>query len=349
MAIGAVVSWWTFKVGTIEESDPTTPPCLVCPTQLNLGPHEIRTTATGNLHVTNNGGQLLVIDKIQSSCACTGLEKLTPEGPRRIDILKIKPGESVALQVRINLNGKVGEPLTQAITFRTNDPSRLEFRLLLVIPMLTGGVRTDPAEVAFGSVPVGNTAEKIVGIYDPSVTTRSIRTVKAFPEDRTSVELLPPVTPDPNTTPPPGVLIGRLRIRVHSSVAGPIDGKVVLTLDEANREPDIIPVSARMVGRIDVIPSNLVLPLATGGNQMVYRGTFSCSARDGKPFILNVESCPEGFAATVSDAQGQPGSKYVVIELKPGALPPRQTEKQNLILHAVVGEENLSLSIPVLC
>ena len=168
-----------------------------------------------------------------------------------------------------------------------------------------------------------------------------------FPADRISVELLPPEKLDSGAQPKTGILVARLRIHLRTDTTGSIAGKVLITLDGTEREPDVLPVTARVVGKVEVVPSTLVLPLNTGSGQAVNSGVCSCSA-GWKSFTLAIEDCPIGLSAVVAE-DSEPTHQRVTIELKPGYVASGRTETRNVRMRAVIGDETVNFVIPILC
>jgi hypothetical protein len=171
--------------------------------------------------------------------------------------------------------------------------------------------------------------------------------VTASPVELITAELLPAGPPPPASDVWAGSPIARLRIVLNSKQAGQITGAIRVSLDGPSREPDVIPVSANIVGRVEVMPSTMLLPLATGSGELLCRGMCRCTA-GGKPFALTVEDCPRGLTATVLPGAYATAIR-VAVELKPETIPPGTTQMRTIKLQAVVEGQSISVAIPVLC
>ncbi|MBA4065096.1 MAG: hypothetical protein C0501_15560 [Isosphaera sp.] len=347
LLLGGAVAAFAFRDHLFPVTPPG-PPVLCCPDLLDLGRQEVATVAAGNLTVSNPGGSPLVIDQVRTGCSCTGLERMTEDGPRRVESLTLPPGGSVELTVRVSVPGPVGQQFATVVYFRTNDPNVPEGRFAVVVPVATGGVRADPSAVAFGLVPPGTAAERVVELRDYALEPRTVRSVAVSADDRVTAELLPPPPPDPAADPRAGVTVARVRVRLRTDAPGAVAGKILVVLDGPAREPDVVPVSGRVVGPVEVTPASLVLPLVAGDGKPVARAVCSLSA-GWKPFTLEVAECPAGLTATVTEPGPDGGVRRVAIELAAGAVPAGRTETRTVRLRAVVGGETVTLDVPVLC
>jgi hypothetical protein len=80
--------------------------------------------------ITNNGGDLLRIDRVRATCGCTAAEPQKKE---------LAPGESTKIKVDFNSTGRLGKQNREVFVY-TNDPEKPEIKLTL-----TGNVLEEAA------------------------------------------------------------------------------------------------------------------------------------------------------------------------------------------------------------
>src|SRR5712664_2419787 len=81
-------------------------PVLECPDTIDLGEQESGKVAIGDLSISNSGTTPLVIDQVETSCSCGGLEREMDGQYMRLDSLEVAPGEKVDLVLRFAVNGR---------------------------------------------------------------------------------------------------------------------------------------------------------------------------------------------------------------------------------------------------
>ena len=133
------------------------PKLLVQPTEHNFGKINQGDKVTHVFIITNNGGDLLIIEHVQASCGCTAA---TPEKN------ELAPGESTNLEVVFNSAGRNGAQ-KKNITIKSNDPENPLVKLVITATV----IKSDNSEANvpvlyfsetkhdFGKVKEGNTVE----------------------------------------------------------------------------------------------------------------------------------------------------------------------------------------------
>src|SRR5436309_379566 len=116
---GVVTGWLVWHASLVSGT-----PSLSYSPVVNLGEQERGTQVTGRLTFANVGGGELIIKGIRTSCACSGLERETPEGPVGVDQLTLGAKESVDLVVRLAVNAPAGAAYRTGIEFQSNDPKK---------------------------------------------------------------------------------------------------------------------------------------------------------------------------------------------------------------------------------
>ncbi|MBK7867459.1 MAG: DUF1573 domain-containing protein [Ignavibacteriales bacterium] len=127
--------------------------------------------------IVNNGDQLLVIDKVVSSCGCTVAEPEKKE---------LKPSETTTIAVEFNSTGRLGDQL-KTISILSNDPVNPLFQLtisgkVMEVPKkeLAGAkIKFEKSQHDFGIIKEGIVVDhifKFVNIGKMDLEIRDIRT-----------------------------------------------------------------------------------------------------------------------------------------------------------------------------
>lgn len=166
---------------------PSVGPVAEFPAHIDLGERQPGEAVTAILPLTNTGDRSLVIDQISTSCSCAGLEVEQNGRPARLTELTLPPGERVGLTFRLAVGVSPGEAQRVAIGFRTNDPRHPAAQVIATVLRVVGRPSAVPAELAFGSVPLGRTAVETFGIRANAVLgLRVVRVASSRPERLTA-------------------------------------------------------------------------------------------------------------------------------------------------------------------
>ena len=339
---GAIMRYWTMWTGS--------GPILDCPRLIELGEQELGQIAVARFTVANRGGEDLVLDKIQANCACTGLELEKGTNFIRVESLRLHPGESAPVAVRATVRGRPGDPLRIAVMFHSNDATRPEPRIEIVVSKIKGGIYSLPTSVIFGPVVESSEATQVIEVRDQAVTPRAIMQVESTLPDRFTARLISgPV----QTAAPPngtdGVVIGRVEVVLNTNEVGPINGAIKVTISDAYRPPDVIPVTGHVLRQVQAYPALLVLPRRVGAAG-VYSGECRCISTQGKPLTIRADAVPAGFTIHVTAVEGDPATQIVQIEWDPQtANPGRSSVREILRFRATVAGKDAALEIPVQC
>jgi hypothetical protein len=133
------------------------PKLLVLPTEHEFGKINQGDKVTHVFVLTNNGGDLLVIENVQASCGCTAA---TPEKN------ELAPGESTNLEVVFNSAGRNGAQ-KKNITIKSNDPENPLIKLTITATVIKSDNQEANVPVLyfletkhdFGKVKEGNIVE----------------------------------------------------------------------------------------------------------------------------------------------------------------------------------------------
>lgn len=320
------------------------------PSEVKLGDCEIGETAVARLAIGNRGGGELHIDDIRNiTCACTSLDYEQDGRFSRVDSIQLKRGETAKVAIRVNVQGPHGRSMRNAVVFRTNDPTRREGRIDVLIPRVKGGVTSIPTSVLFNTLPVGVEHKQIIEIRDEAVPPRKLERVVSSDSERVSARLMPvPPRSSPNVD-NNGELIGLVEVVVRSAEAGPVAAQLQLYLDGEGRPPDTIAVSGRVSLPVEAIPSKLVLPRYSGDGPL-YRAVCLCRSVSGAALDLQVDEKPSGLFVRIDAVPKNLATRLVHIEWNSTADSDSEDSSiRRVRLLAMVAGLTSHVEIPVTC
>lgn len=169
-------------------------PSLEFPGEIQFGIRETGEVAEAPVVLHNVGESELSIQNIRSSCTCSGLIKYLDDGTRfeRVTGLRLAPGQSVELAVRINVGRPSDEPVHNIISFDTNDPQLPSGTIVTILSSILGSLRTIPGEIVFESLAGSKPVSQVLWIVDDSRSgPRSVGRVTTNDPNRVRAELLP--------------------------------------------------------------------------------------------------------------------------------------------------------------
>jgi len=152
------------------------PKLLVQPSTHDFGEITQGEKVTHVFVLTNNGGDLLIIEKVQASCGCTAANPEKNE---------LAPGESTNLEVIFNSAGRHGAQ-KKNITLKSNDPENPLVKLIITATV----VKSDNPEAKlpalyfpetkhdFGKVKEGNVVEFTFNFSNNGKATLKIKDVR---------------------------------------------------------------------------------------------------------------------------------------------------------------------------
>lgn len=339
---GHVSRWSSMLLGTH--------PVLDCPNVLELGERELGDVAVIRFAISNRGGQVLVIDDVQSSCSCSGLEQDLDGKFVRLTSLRVARGESVTIAMRVLVQGSLGTSARYKVSFRSNDPSRPAYGIEAVVAKVNGGAQANPTSLAFGSLLPGSEARRVVDIYDDAVKGRSIGKAVSGSPDRVAVRVLNDVTPPTQPTNQKlGKWIGRIEVVALTETPARIQTDIELHLAGEPRPPTLIPVSGRVLGPVEISPSILLLPRSSDAGP-VYFGRFVCRSTNGKPIGLSVDSVPQSLTVKVDSETSVELEKTVAIEWdRTKDLGQKMQNPRKVRLRARINGQETIVELPVFC
>jgi hypothetical protein len=340
-AVGAVD--WHRQWAILASGDPV----IDCPETIRLAEQEVGQIAVARFILANRGRAGLRIDDVRTNCSCSGLEQETDGEFTRVDSLRLKPGERKELAIRISVRGQVATAVRNAVTFTTNDPTQPTARIEVIIPKITGGILAAPSSLVFAAVPVGGQARQTFEVRDTAACPRRIAGVRSTQPERFDVRFLAPAA-GAEAEKTAGKLLGRVEVVLHTREPGPVDGAVLVQLDDPARPPDTVPVTGRVAALVEALPPSVVLPRASEAGP-VYWARCICRSTEGRPLKLELAEAPAGISAAVSAAEGGSGLRAIRIECKPDAIKSAGPEKVAAVrFRAWFGDKETRLTIPVL-
>jgi hypothetical protein len=279
-------------------------PALVVPARIELGERELGETAVGAVLIENRGTAQLLIEDVQTSCSCAGLE--VHDGKRfvRVRSLTVPARGQTKCQVRVLVQGSAGGKQVSTITFRTNDPASPVANVDACVSNVKAGVSSIPTVVLFGRLSPGASSSQEIDIYDRALESRRIERVSASSPQRFEVELLP-LSRDAALAGDElhGTLIGRVRVTPLTEVPGSLNGDIHVHLAGHSKVPTAIPVAGEVVGPIKAIPSTVYLPRMSAAGP-TYAATVRLRSTDSRPFRVRLAGQQEALDISVRAGEG---------------------------------------------
>lgn len=329
-----------------DRKETATPaPVVDVPALVDCGEQESGKEFMVPVAVANRGTAELLVSDIKTDCGCSGLVREEDGRIVAVKSLRLAPGGVADLRVQAIVRGAAGESATHIISFRTNDPKRLEGGFQVRVPRIRGGYFTVPASVAFGGVAANAVCKQIVEVFDFERAVRPLKKASATRPDRCRVALLPLSDADQKRDDAGRKVIGRVEVEVGTDKPGPLNAEILLFADGAERPTGVVPVSGRILAPIEVSPSVLALPRQSGSGP-IYTASCICRSTSGKSMALSVAAAPHGFSVSVKPSAGNAALAIVAITLAREAVATDGTAAR-IRLRAKSGEHTSEVEIPV--
>lgn len=283
---------------------------LVCPTHLDLGERELGEQVVARFPIANKGTESLSISNIQTTCACAGIEREENGATVRVSQLRIEPGESVPVSIRLMARGEPEGAARYRVQFDTNDPMARTFPLELFIPRIRSGVLATPATIDFGKVLAGEVVRSSIKVTDAARVKRRILNFRTSQPGIRVTEAAPSVL-DRNDE----QLVALLDVEVSASGVGPFRGWIELSIGDAGQLPLRIPVSGHVAGEVEFAPPIIALPRLTNGQRTPY-AECQCRAFRDEPFKLKVAPAPPGILVEIDDPRTPTKCKFVRLSIE---------------------------------
>lgn len=323
-------------------------PKIVLPALITLPTHPSGEIVTARFTIENAGNRTLEIGQVRTACSCAGLEREESGTFIRLHRLSVEPGESVALALRIVPRAINGESVRNIIFLRTNDPSRPEVSVEVVIGNVSALPSASPAFAVFDPVVVGNDASQLIEITDSG---REPRRIKA------AIVTCPALAVDVfDSAPSPlsqprnhgSQVVGRLRIRLRTEQPLALRTRVAVTFQEDDTPTLIIPVIIAVVPPVSVTPSLITLPRPSAA-QPLYWAEVLCQSNENGMLSVTLSSAPSDVTVTISPVADRADQQLVRIELLRNKQSPAQAVRDSsVVLSASVGSNVTPLTVRVL-
>lgn len=291
----AGISVFIFKTNTLQLfplNDFSNKPTIKVNEIFEVDSRQLGEVVIANFPIQNIGGADLILDNPRTNCACAGLEIEKDGILSRIESLRVPPGESENLVVRVSVRGRQGVPLTNGIRVRTNDPQKPELNLTVRISMVFAGLHTEPAHLAFGVLTAGKSESRLLIIKDHFPAIRTVASINTHDIKTISIEHIARGN-DPGE-------IGRIKVAILADQPGEQAGSIRIMMSDGTHLE--IPVTALIETELTLSPSSVTLPRIANGNPL-YEATIACKRRGELPCSLEFHTIPPGICIeTISSA-----------------------------------------------
>jgi hypothetical protein len=333
---GALLAGWV-TIGRSASTVPHRPgPSVDCPAEIDLGEQSPGSVAAAELLITNGGTERLVLDRLETSCACIGFEVAAGEAFMPFTTVGLEPGQTVRARVAVRANDdRVGA--TGVLQFHTNDPGRPV--VALSVRMRTVGIKASPSTVSLGTVRLGEEASHVVEIRDTSPVPHKAIDLACDSPEQIRARFLTFGNDDQSQ-------IARVEVTVSGRRAGTLDGNILIRLD-GGATPVSIPVRCRVSPQVEAFPSEMVLPRKTEHGPD-YSATCLVRGAAEFPLRLVVLDCPVGVQAEIVEIPGNDHVKRVRMSLMPGPKTAEDAPAKKLKLKAEQGGSAHVLEIKIL-
>jgi hypothetical protein len=292
-AAGATI-WWRTQAMAAR-----TPPQATFPSIIDLGTQKFGSVVNGIIPVSNSGSAPLELSQFRTSCSCANVEVLDNGEWRGLEKALIAGKQALELRVRISVGAWSGTSQSVQVQFSTNEPDHPTGVVQLVIPFVNSDVFTDPSAVVFGVLRTGDKAERRVTVYDCGTPGRRIIAASCKHPDRFEVRLVPPDSPLPELDHRyAGHPIGQIAVLARTNQPGVVISELEIELNEVPQSRCHIPISAEVIGPIQVQPSVLYLPRTVSG-RLETTADVRLSSRNNEPITAFIDSVPEGLSVAI--------------------------------------------------
>jgi len=134
-------------------------PVVDCPAEVDLGVQTLGSMTAGELVISNQGGEVLVLDNLQTSCSCMGFDVEVGGEFRSFGRMELAPAEKVRARVRVTVQESVGNGVN-VFQFGTNDPLRPTVRVR-VRAQVIGAKLCSPESFLLGMCGLANLPKKL--------------------------------------------------------------------------------------------------------------------------------------------------------------------------------------------
>ncbi len=279
---------------------------------VNLGDCEFGKIVTARMKISNSGQAELRVFGFSTSCSCAAIQIAVDGELRKIGELFLQPGEEVEVLAQISVGARPGTAQTIYIGFSTNDPSKSNNVIEIVIPCVKGGIWPDPLALTLGEIPTGAPLTKDIKIYDNGILKQKVNKIRSsqpsiFKAEFKDSSQLPKEPPHPTA----GNFLGLVTVTVFSESPCVISGYVEVILEPQTTTADRIPITGEVTSVIYSRPESLTFPRFISGAE-IYDGYINLFSSEES--IADV-SCPHssGFLISVEKIDGNKGSCKVKI------------------------------------
>jgi hypothetical protein len=302
----------------------------------------------GQFTIRNRGKQALELSNIRTGCGCMSVQFAGGDQAGSITHLTVPPEDSCDLILNVSLRPDEQSEFRTDITFRTNDPDRPEISLPCVA-FVAGSITTSPTHWLVGNVIPSDRLKTRIEIRDTGrIAPCTIERVTSNNPAIVRARLLPDGTSSNGSAPQPR---GRLLAVAELELAPPSQPQeisVIVSFFEPGRAVPVltVPVSGRLLARVDVVPSAVVLPRQTGVGP-TDEITVIVKSSVGEPFTLAVDDASELAVQLALPTESRTSFALTICWPAKDRPQPGRTDRRTVSLTAGFADGKTQLSIPV--
>lgn len=268
-------------------------PIMHYPSLVDLGERELGEEVTSEFEIRNEGDATLSISNIRSSCSCSGLEYLIDGEYLKVDKFKVAPGQGVRCRARLSIRSiLINQSVDTAILFDTNDPDKLEGRIVLHVARVWGGTLHSPEVVTFGRLAVGERFVTHVDLWDRAIPARSIAKLVCS-DPAIEAKLLPPDSSVFGPLWQDGYRhIGIIQLSISSQQPRKVVSEIQIYTSDSRPLPDVVKIQGDIVQNYRISHTQLSLP-RNSSTGPVFRQSININKIDNGTFrIISIKHPP---------------------------------------------------------
>ncbi|WP_390888669.1 DUF1573 domain-containing protein [Frigoriglobus tundricola] len=326
-------------------------PIIQCPSEVEMGEHELGETAENRFTLRNAGSKPLKIFNVRTNCSCSGLERVEDAKYSRLESTELAPGQTIDLAIRVGVKGGLGRAVKNQIAFETNDPAYPEFVITATINKVTSGICASPTSVLLDTLVVGQRAAADVDLFDYMVPPRRIERVECVGAEGMTAKLLPAQAAAPagaGDNDAVDVPVGRVHIEFEARKVGPIEGMLLIYVVGETKAPNGIPVVGRVTQPVQVTPDTLVLPVVTAAGPR-YISEVQCRAAANTPIEVTVSQKVDGLVVVATPTnETRLVWTVTVSDNSPADRRSAKTARRVVTLTVREGQKSFDIQLPVI-
>jgi hypothetical protein len=296
------------------------------------------------LPVINLGAAPLEITNVRTGCSCVGVSRKEDPVGTRISKLVVPPRAQAEMRITLRARDQ-GSGMSERVAFATNDPTQSEVEIWIKGKVF-GAVKFDPPSLDFGKVVPGAVARSVVKVLDGRrPDNRSALRLHHGDSACISVGGLEnPTTEEGTGTSDNVASVYTVPVEMRfPKGSNEIKDHLVVT-DDTGYQLCSLPVYANALRRVDLFPSEVLMPVPGAGRQDRFQKQCLCIS-ESVGFGLATRTVPKELSVQIDNISEN--RKRVIIRRSEDAAGSSRFHGTVILAVSVKGEEDELLEVPV--